>query len=361
MLQPPLPRGAMADLNGKRVLVTGGAGFIGSHLVDALVEVGSEVTVLDDFSTGSPENLAGAMSKGRVRVLTGSVLNADAVARAMDGCNWVYHLAVQCVRRSLADPRQSHDVNSTGTLVVLEAARKLGVKRFVYCSSSEVYGNASEGLLHEDATVCRPVTVYGAAKLAGELYTDAYHQTYGLPTVVVRPFNAYGPRAHQSGDLAEVVPRFIIRVLNGRPPVIFGDGSNGRDFTYVTEVARGLAIAGASDRAVGTKINLAYGRLLTVSQIAVIVLATCGRNDMAVAFHNARPGDVHRLQADNRRAAEVLDYRPQVAFEDGICRYLKWFRERHPDPSALLEDEIENWSLLGGPETPTTKHREAVP
>jgi UDP-glucose 4-epimerase len=335
----------LANLEGKRVLVTGGAGFIGSHLVDLLAHTGSNVTVFDDFSTGSRGNIADAVSQRRVRVVTGSILDPHAVAEAMEGCDLVYHLAVQCVRRSLRDPRQSHDVNATGTLTVLEAARKLGIERFVYCSSSEVYGNASDGLLSEDATLCRPVTVYGAAKLAGELYTDAYRQTYGLPTVIVRPFNAYGPRAHHQGDLAEVVPRFVIRALNGRPPTIFGDGSNGRDFTYVTEVARGLALAGASDRAVGSKINIAYGRIVTVREVAEVVLAACGRNDMTVAYHGARPGDVHWLHADNRRAAEMLGYRAQIPFEDGTRRYLEWFRSHHPDPSSLLEEQVNNWDM----------------
>ncbi|HEX8077737.1 MAG TPA: NAD-dependent epimerase/dehydratase family protein, partial [Chthoniobacterales bacterium] len=215
-----------------RILVTGGAGFIGSHLVDRLISTGEAVTVLDDLSTGSENNLAEAKSRGDLRLVTGSILDETAVSRALTGCNRVYHLAVQCVRRSLGDPRQSHDVNATGTLAMLEAARRHGVGLFVYSSSSEVYGNASTGLLHEDDTSCRPTTVYGGAKLAGEAYAEAYYQTYGLPTVVVRPFNAYGPRAHDRGDLAEVVPRFVIRVLNGLPPVIFGDGSNGRDFTY---------------------------------------------------------------------------------------------------------------------------------
>jgi UDP-glucose 4-epimerase len=335
----------MANLNGKRVLVTGGAGFIGSHLVDLLAGQGSQVTVLDDFSTGSPRNLTGAAASGRVHIVTGSILAADAVAAAIEGCDVVYHLAVQCVRRSLGDPLGNHEINATGTLTVLEAARKLGIARFVYCSSSEVYGNISDGLLSEDTALCRPVTVYGAAKLAGELYTDAYRQIYGLPTVIIRPFNAYGPRAHERGDLAEVIPRFVIRVLNGRPPAIFGDGSNGRDFTYVTEVARGLVLAGAVERAVGRTINIAYGRLVTVRDAAEAVLAACGRNDMTIAYHPSRPGDVHRLHGDTRQAAELLGYRPQIGFAEGLCRYLEWFRAHHPDPSSLIGDEVDNWRM----------------
>jgi UDP-glucose 4-epimerase len=327
------------------VLVTGGAGFIGSHLVEFLVECGERVTVLDDFSTGSCDNLHPLLAQGRVRLVTGSILDPQVVAEAMAGCRRVFHLAVQCLRRSLGNPRQSHDVNATGTLTVLEEARRRRIERFVYCSSSEVYGNASDGLLSEDQTPCRPVTVYGGAKLAGELYTDAYWQTYGLPTVIVRPFNAYGPRAHERGDLAEVIPRFIIRALNGLPPVIFGDGSNGRDFTHVSEVARGVALAGAADAAVGLKINIAYGRMITVQTVAETVLRACGRNDVTISLHEARPGDVHRLHADTRRALELLGYGPQIAFEDGIRRYVDWFVAHHPDPAALLEERIENWTM----------------
>ncbi len=210
-----------------RVLVTGGAGFVGSHLVDALIAHGERVTVFDDLSTGALVNLTEAHHRGDVQFVRGSVLDPQALDRAIVGCDRVYHLAVQCVRRSIGNPAESHAVNATGTLNALETARRYGIERFVYCSSSEVYGNSSEEPLHEDTTSCRPVTVYGAAKLAGELYAEAYRQTYGLPTQIVRPFNAYGPRNHVRGDLAEVIPRFVIRVLNGLPPVIFGSGHNG--------------------------------------------------------------------------------------------------------------------------------------
>jgi UDP-glucose 4-epimerase len=327
-----------------RVLVTGGAGFIGSHLVDHLLAAGEAVTVLDDLSTGSTDNLAEASSTGRLRFVNGSVLDPDAVASATAQCDRVFHLAVQCVRRSLGTPIENHEINATGTLRVLEAARVAGVKRFIYCSSSEVYGSVSTGLLNED-TLCRPVTVYGAAKLAGELYTDAYFQTYGLPTVIVRPFNAYGPRAHEQGDLAEVVPRFIIRCLNGLPPVIFGDGSNGRDFTYVSEVARGLALAGQTDKLVGSKVNIAYGQMISVQQVANEVIQAVGRNDLAVEHIGGRPGDVHVLSADTSRARSELGYHTEINFKQGLRRYLDWFRGRHPDPSKLIEAEVVNWTM----------------
>ena len=155
-----------------------------------------------------------------------------------------------------------------GTLIVLEQARRQRVRRFLYCSSSEVYGNCGGERLAEETTVCAPTTVYGAAKLAGEYYTQAYQRTYGLPVTIVRPFNSYGPRAHHQGDLAEVIPRFVIRALNGEPPVIFGSGSNGRDFTYVTETVRGIALAAENEAALGRNVNIAFGTMVTVERIA---------------------------------------------------------------------------------------------
>jgi UDP-glucose 4-epimerase len=328
-----------------RVLVTGGAGFIGSHLTDALLAEGFEVTVLDNFATGRRENLAEAGQSGRLRVVEGSILDAAALDDAMQGCERVYHMAVECVRRSLGKPISNHEVNATGTLMTLEAARKAAVRRFVYCSSSEVYGNSGDAILLEDETQCAPVTVYGAAKLAGELYAKAYHQTYGLETVVVRPFNAYGPREHEQGDLAEVIPRFIIRMLNGKPPVIFGDGRQGRDFTYVTEVARGLALAGACDALVGRTVNVAYGRMITIREVADTLAQLMQRPDLGPVHIEERPGDVIALHADTRRAAELLGFKAEIDFPSGLDRYLTWFRAHHNDVAGLLEDDPRNWVM----------------
>jgi len=331
-----------------RILVTGGAGFIGSHVVDRLIASGHAVRALDDFSTGTMSNLREAAASGRLEIVHGSILDRPVLAGAMDGVDVVYHLAVQCVRRSLGKPVENHDVNATGTLYVLEAARRRGVRRFVYCSSSEVYGNASDASLDESATVCAPTTVYGSAKLAGEFYALAYWRTYRMPTVVVRPFNSYGPREHDRGDLAEVIPRFVIRVLNGRAPVIFGDGSQGRDFTYVTETARGLAAALEGDALVGSTVNLGHGRLVTIRELAEAVLRLCGRTDLGIEWAAPRPGDVHRLIADTRRSKEILGFEPQVDLEEGLRRYLAWFRAQYPDPRALLEDNVANWRLPEG-------------
>jgi UDP-glucose 4-epimerase len=325
------------------VLVTGGTGFIGSHLADRLIAEGYAVTVLDDFSSGRQKNLAHADSR-QLRVFEGSVLDPAAVERAIDGCDRVYHLAVQCVRRSLGNPIENHEVNATGTLRVLEAARRHRVRRFVYCSSSEVYGNCGVERLSEDAP-CLPVTVYGAAKLVGEHYTNAYWQTYGLPTIVVRPFNAYGPRAHESGDLAEVIPRFIIRVLNNLPPVIFGGGDNGRDFTYVTDTARGIALAADCDALVGRTVNIARGEMITIAQVAAAVARACGRPELQPFRIEPRPGDVFKLRADTTLAERTIAFRAETDFEEGIRRYVSWFRAQHNDVAALVEENLQNWQM----------------
>ena len=334
-------------------LVTGGAGFIGSHLVDCLIADGHSVTVLDDFSTGSPNNLAQATASSRLRIVEGSILDRAAVERSMEDCDRVFHLAVQCVRRSLGQPIENHDVNATGTLYLLEEARRRRVSRFLYCSSSEVYGNCGGERLDEETTVCAPVTVYGAAKLAGEYYTHAYRQTYGVPTIIVRPFNSYGPRAHHQGDLAEVIPRFFIRALNGLPPVIFGDGSNARDFTSVSETVRGVLLAAKEDSALGRVINIAFGKMVTIREIAELVVSLCGRPDLMPMYIQSRPGDVYQLQADTTRARNLLGFTAQTDLLTGLRAYLDWFVAEHPDPASLLEPEIRNWEMP--PTSPPTR------
>ena len=333
------------NIRDSNVLITGGAGFIGSHLTDALLAHGCRVTALDDFSSGDRANLELAQQTGRLTIIEGSVLDEQILATAMHEMHYVFHMAVQCVRKSIGNPIENHDVNATGTILTLQAARHAHVHRFVYCSSSEVYGNCSGERLHEELTHCAPVTVYGASKLAGEYYAKAYYQTYGLQTVVVRPFNAYGPREHDQGDLAEVIPRFVIRVLNGLPPVVFGDGNNGRDFTYVTEIAAGLVLAAQCDALLGRVVNLAYGRMITISEVAAAVLRACGRSDIAPKYDQPRPGDVIALQADTTRARELLNFQASIDFEQGLKHYLEWFKLRYPDPSLLLEERVHNWEL----------------
>lgn len=329
---------------GKRIVVTGGAGFIGSHLVGALAGQG-DVTVVDNFSVGSRENLR-AGDGAAIHVLEADVRDPDTMAQAVRGASVVYHLATQCLRVSLIDPYLVSDVNVTGTLSVLEAARLAGVARFVYVSSSEVYGTAQTAPMTESHP-CAPTTVYGASKLAGEQYALAFQATYGLPVVIVRPFNTYGPGSHLEGLYGEVLPKFVLRALAGQPPVIYGDGEQSRDFTYITDTVRGIVLAGECNELVGGVVNIARGEEVTINRLAAIVADTVGAGQPPL-YRPPRPGDVRRHYADIEVARRTLGYRPQVGIHDGVAQYVEWFRAAHPSLTPLLEaEETYDWQTAG--------------
>ena len=324
---------------GVRVLVTGGAGFIGSHLVEALVAAGARVRVLDDFSSGRRENLREA---GDVDVVAGDVGDARLLDRVLDGVEVVMHLATRCLRLSLSDPEDVHRVNSHGTLQVLLAARRRRVRRVVYVSSSEVYGSAVRVPMAEDHPL-EPTTIYGATKLAGELYAQAATRSYGLETIVVRPFNTYGPRAYFEGVYGEVIPRFTVRLLNGRRPVIFGDGLQTRDFTYVSDTVRGILAAATVPVAHGQVVNIARGEEVTILRLAEL-LAKAIDPGRAPEFREERPADVRRHWADVSRARAELGFTARIGIEEGLARYLAWFCATYPNPAACLRDEmVRNW------------------
>jgi UDP-glucose 4-epimerase len=329
------------ELTGKRVVVTGGAGFIGSHVVDVLVDVGADVVALDDLSTGSRENLAQAVESG-ARLVVGSILDQPLLERELGSASVVVHMACGNLRASLRKPFESHEINATGTLAAAYTAARAGVQRFVYVSSSEAYGSAVRVPMDEDHPL-RPTTVYGAAKAAGELYTQACMRAYGLPAVVVRPFNSYGPREHATGTSAEVIPRFVSRILAGLPPVIFGTGRQTRDFTWVEETARGIVAAAACDELVGETVNIASGREVSVREICERLLEILSADGLQPEFSDARPGDVETHQADTTKAKRVLGFEATVPIREGLARYVEWAREQEGAAEIGRAEPVRNW------------------
>ena len=329
------------------VVVTGGAGFIGSELIRQLAARGDRVVIIDNLVNGKRENVADVLSP-QVTLQVTDVRDIDALTPHLREARAVYHLACLGVRHSVHSPHENHDVNATATLTLLAAARQAEVPRFVYVSSSEIYGGVESTPILGDAISedhpAFPCTVYGGSKLAGESYARAYFRTYGYPTVVVRPFNTYGPRSHHEGDSGEVIPKFLLRCLAGRPMIVFGDGSQSRDFTFVSDTAAGILLAGEHPKAVGETINIGSGADVTIADLAKTVAAVTGRPNAEIVHDEPRPGDVFRLIADVSRARTLLGFSPRVTMSEGLQRLLQWYRDQQKSPEELLEQEVvRNW------------------
>jgi nucleoside-diphosphate-sugar epimerase len=302
---------------GSSVLVTGGGGFIGSHLAERLLRDGRHVKVLDNFATGRRENLAGI--GGEIELVEGDVRSYERAHSAVRGCELVFHqAALPSVPRSVEDPLTSHESNVTGTLNVLLAARDAGVRRVVFASSSSVYGPGEELPKHE-AMPTLPIAPYAVAKLAAEAYCRAFFKVYGLETVALRYFNVFGPRQDPQSAYAAVIPRFITALLEERPPLIYGDGEQSRDFTYIDNVVDANLLAAAAPDVGGQTFNIACEQRISLNALLDELREIIGS---AVEAEHAepRPGDIRHSLAGIARAREALGYEPAIDLREGLTR-----------------------------------------
>ncbi|HXG12891.1 MAG TPA: SDR family oxidoreductase [Gemmataceae bacterium] len=309
----------------KLCLVTGGAGFIGSHLVEALAAQGRPVRVFDNFSTGLRSNLAAV--RPAPEIMEGDLTDPAAVERAVAGAEVVFHLgALASVQRSLEAPAESHAVCATGTLHVLEAARRRGVRRVVYAASASAYGIPA-GPVQSETDPLRALSPYAAAKLAGEFYAEAFAVSFGLETVRLRFFNIFGPRQRPDSPYSGVISIFAAAMTAGRAPTIHGDGQQSRDFTYVADVVQALLKAADAPGAAGQVYNVGTGHGVNLLELVATLNRLLGTN--LVPQHGPpRPGDVRHSRADISRARRELGYEPAVSFEEGLRRTLQWLREQ---------------------------------
>jgi UDP-glucose 4-epimerase len=336
----------------KRILVTGGAGFIGSHLVDKLINEGFEVVVLDDLSNGRMDNLEAHSGNKNMKFIKGSILDPAAVKTAMQGVDYVYHLACLGVRHSIHSPFENHQVNAEGSLQLLIAAKERAVKHFFYISTSEVYGRTTSFPIDE-RSLTSPLTVYGASKLAGEHYTNAFHECYSLPVTVLRIFNNYGPRAHYEGDAGEIIPRSVVRILYNQQPVIFGDGSITRDFFFVKDTARALhqflEIAGKDVYSInGQTFNIGTGEEVSMKDLLEQVLSRMDKSALGICFMPDRPADVPRLWVNAAKFRKLTSFDPKWNFDDGLDETIQYYREKIKEKDLSSEITLENWKKIPG-------------
>jgi UDP-glucose 4-epimerase len=324
------------------ILITGGAGFIGSHLSDELLSRGHQVTVLDNLRNGSLQNLEIAQQHAGFKFVKGDILNSSACLESTREIDCVFHLACLGVRHSLHSPLENHRVNAEGTLNVLDACVKNGVKRFFYISTSEIYGGVDLFPISEE-TIPRPFTVYGASKLAGEHYSQAYSRYYGLKTTILRIFNNYGPRAHYEGDAGEIIPRTIVYALYDKRPVIFGDGSITRDFFYVKDTASALAGFLEIENLDGMTMNIGTGKEYSMSEIVGKVLALTGKRELGIEYIAARPADVPRLWVNAEKFYRLTGFVPKFIFADGLLQTIVYYKKLAEMKNLLADIQTRNW------------------
>lgn len=306
-----------------RYLVTGGAGFIGSHIAEALLDSGQSVRILDNLATGREGNLAAL--KGRAEFIHGDLRNLDTVKAATQGIEVVFHQgALASVPRSILDPITTLETNINGTQNVLLAARDAGVRRVVYASSSSVYGNTPILPKREDMPT-HPMSPYAVQKLSAELLCGVFTRIYGLETVALRYFNVFGPRQDPASEYAAVIPRFLTALIEGRRPIVFGDGEQTRDFTYIANVVQANLLAASAPDAVGYAMNIGCGQQISLNSVLHIAGELLGV-EVDPDYREPRPGDVRDSLADISLAQQLLGYKPSVSFRDGLAYLADWLR-----------------------------------
>jgi nucleoside-diphosphate-sugar epimerase len=316
-----------------KYLITGIAGFIGSNLAHFLVARGDKVRGIDNFSHGRRENLQGIENKIDLR--EEDITDARAIRSACEGMEYILHqAALASVPRFLADPLGSNHANVVGTMRVFEASREAGVKRVVYASSSSVYGNSAT-LPKREEMAARPISPYAVSKYACELYAQSYSALLGLETVGLRYFNVFGPRQHPTSQYAAVIPKFILAMISGEPPIIFGDGKQSRDFTYIDNVvsANILAVSAPADKVSGKSFNIAVGKSLPLTEVYSMLQHLTGFEKPPL-FSPARTGDVKDSLADIMYSHEAMGYRPAVEFKEGLSQTVAWYKTEFASVSA---------------------------